>query len=72
MEPSEKKARLLVQQQGDITAVSFLDQRILDAQTIDEITTELMALGQDSFKAKILVSFENVEYLSSTVLGKLV
>lgn len=68
----EKKARLLIQSQGDVTLVSFFDQRILDPLAIDEITAELLKLGENTFKAKILVSFEGVEYLSSTVLGKLV
>lgn len=67
-----RKRRLLCEPQGDVTVVSFVEKKILDELNIKEIGDELMELVEQHNKDKILVNFENVEYLSSAALGKLI
>jgi anti-sigma B factor antagonist len=67
-----RKRRLLCEPQGDVTVVNFVEKKILDELNIKEIGDELMDLVDQHNKDKILVNFENVEYLSSAALGKLI
>ena len=67
-----RKRRLLCEPQGDVTVVNFVEKKILDELNIKEIGDELMELVEQHKKEKILINFENVEYLSSAALGKLI
>lgn len=71
-QPHQPRARLLVEQNGDVTVVYFQDTGILDEQNITRIATELFGIVESHVKPKIILNFEKVEYLSSAVLGKLV
>ncbi|MBI4613248.1 MAG: STAS domain-containing protein [Planctomycetes bacterium] len=66
------RARLLVEQNGDVTVVYFQDTGILDERNINLIAEELFGIVETKNKIKLLLNFEKVEYLSSAVLGKLV
>ncbi len=68
----QQKARILVEQNGNVTVVYFQDQGILDEGNIQRISQELFEMVDNSVKIKLLLNFEKVEYLSSAVLGKLV
>jgi len=70
MEP--QKPRLMVEPRGDITIVTFVDKRILDESNIQDIGEQLFELVEKRYKVKMLLNFENVEYLSSAALGKLI
>lgn len=72
MENTPKKGRLNTITVGDITAVDFIDSRILDENIIKVVVEELFALVNNSYKIKLLIDFQNVDYLSSAVLGKMV
>jgi len=67
-----RKRRLLCEPQGEVTVVNFVEKKILDELNIKEIGDELMELVDQHNKDKILINFENVEYLSSAALGKLI
>ncbi len=67
-----KKGRLITQTVGDVTVVDFVDSRILDENIIKIVVEELFALVNNSYKIKLIIDFQNVDYLSSAVLGKLV
>ena len=67
-----RKRRLLCEPQGEVMVVNFVEKRILDELNIKEIGDELMELVDQHGKDKILINFENVEYLSSAALGKLI
>jgi anti-sigma B factor antagonist len=67
-----RKRRLLCEPQGDVTVVNFVEKKILDELNIKEIGDELSELVDQHNKDKILINFENVEYLSSAALGKLI
>lgn len=67
-----KPGPLMVQHQGDIRLVWITVARILDETTIKTLAAELFEMADTSFKPKILLNFEQVDYLSSAVIGKLV
>lgn len=56
---------------GDVTVVRFVDRRILDELSIQQIGDQLYSLVDDERRTKILLDFGTVEYLSSAVLGRL-
>ena len=68
----EKKGHLFTESHGDVTVVNFLDKKILDETNIQEVGGELFDLIDKHYKIKLLLNFENVEYLSSAALGKLI
>jgi anti-sigma B factor antagonist len=55
-----------------VTAVRFVDSRILDATSIEELGDELFALVEQENCKKLLVNFTDVEFLSSAALNKLI
>ena len=64
--------RLEVSSVGDITTVRFVDRRILDATSIEELGDELFALVEQQRRQKLLINFTDVEFLSSAALNKLI
>lgn len=66
------KGKLYSQQQKDITIVSFMDTPILDDSNIGDLGAELIDIVEKRDKPKLVLSFGQIEYLSSAVLGKLV
>jgi anti-sigma B factor antagonist len=67
-----RRRRLEVEDIGDVTVVKFIDKKILDEQNIQIIGEQLFGLVEESGRRKILLNFDNVDYLSSAALGKLV
>lgn len=72
MSQQPKRRRLEIEEVGDVTAVSFVDKKILDEQNIQIIGEQLFDLVDNQAKKKILLNFGNVEFLSSAALGKLI
>jgi len=66
------KSKLLTQSYGDITLAFITEARILDEATVTEFATELLNLVNQTYRIKLLINFQTVDYLSSAVLGKLV
>ena len=64
--------RIDVSKSGDVTVVTFLDKKILDESGIQELGAELFSLVEVLNRKSILLSFANVEFLSSAALGKLI
>ena len=69
--PSGHK-RIEVDQVDDATVVRFVDRKILDETNIQEIGQELFNLVDEEDARNLVLNFENVEYLSSAALGKLI
>ena len=67
-----QETRLLVEPVNDVTVVTFKDKKILDEAVIQEVGDELFDLVDKQYKTRLLLNFENVEYLSSAALGKLI
>jgi anti-sigma B factor antagonist len=57
---------------GDVTVVKFVDKKILDEASIQELGAELFGLVEVDNRMTILLDFEGVEFLSSAALGKLI
>lgn len=68
--PSHK--RIDVSKVGDVTVVKFVDKKILDEAGIQELGAELFSLVEQDNRRSILLNFENVDFLSSAALGKLI
>lgn len=64
--------RLEVAEVGDVTVVRFVDRKILDEGNIQEMGQELFQLVEEEKRAKILLNFSSVDFLSSAALGKLI
>ncbi|MFH0963250.1 MAG: STAS domain-containing protein [Planctomycetota bacterium] len=67
-----RKQRLMVEPRGEVTIVTFVDKKILDESNIQDIGDQLFELIEKHYKIDLLLNFENVEYLSSAALGKLI
>ncbi len=70
--PSPSRQVLNVQTIGDVTVVKFLDRMIMDEPTIRLIGEHLMRLVNDEGRRHIALHFDNVEYLASLIVAKLV
>jgi anti-sigma B factor antagonist len=64
--------RIDVSKTGDVSVVTFTDQKILDETAIQELGTELFGLVEIDNRKAILLDFTGVEFLSSAALGKLI
>jgi len=70
MEASSSKLISHVHQ--GVTVVHFTDAKVIDQRNINLIGTELTDLVEKGGVRKMLVNMDNVQYLSSAVLGKLI
>lgn len=68
--PSHRKVD--VEDFGDVTVARFVDRKILDETNIQIVGNQLFSLVDDDGRKKIILDFNNVEYLSSAALGKLI
>lgn len=64
--------RISVSESGTVSVVTFNDTKIIDEQEIQELGQELYDLVEKDERAKIVLNFAAVEFLSSAALGKLI
>ena len=64
--------RIEVSESANVSVIRFLDQKILDSEAIQELGEELFGLVENDNRKKLVLNFENVEFLSSAALGKLI
>ena len=64
--------RLEISSQGGVTIVRFKDQKILDEADIQQLGSELTEVVSAEDNDRIVLNFENVGFLSSAALGKLI
>ena len=64
--------RLELSTEGNVTVVRFVDHKILDEANIQQLGEELSEVVTSGDHTKLLLNFENVEFLSSAALGKLI
>jgi len=68
-----QQASIEVRDQGGITIIGFpAEHRVLSRPAIENLGEEFSKVIETSKNLRFIVSFEGVEYLSSTVLGTLV
>jgi len=64
--------RLQVTQQDDVVVVEFVDRKILDAASIQQLGGELFSVVDSRPEIRLVLDFSKVEFMSSAALGKLV
>lgn len=64
--------RIQVSEKNDVTVVHFLDRKIIDAASIQELGRELFALVEEESRKFLLLDFSGVDFLSSAALNKLI
>jgi len=65
-------SRLRVSEQNGVTRIEFVDRNILDEGNIQQIGAEITRLVESKPSPKLLISFTNVDHLSSAALGTLI
>jgi len=69
---SSGESRLRIKNENDVTQVEFIDRNILDEANIQQIGDELAQIIDSETTPKLLISFNNVDHLSSAALGTLI
>jgi anti-sigma B factor antagonist len=64
--------RIVVNEQDGVSVVRFVDRKIVDSASIEQLGEELIALVTVDKRNMLLLNFENVEFLSSAALNKLI
>jgi len=57
---------------GGVSIVRFVDKKIVDSGTIEQLGEELSALVTVEKKNMLLLNFDSVEFMSSAALNKLI
>jgi anti-sigma B factor antagonist len=65
-------SRLRIEEQDGVTCVQFVDRNILDEANIQQIGEEIGRIIDAAHQPKVLISFDNVDHLSSAALGALI
>jgi anti-sigma B factor antagonist len=65
-------SRLRVSERNGVTCIGFIDRNILDEANIQRIGDELSRVVEGLVQPKMLISFSNVDHLSSAALGTLI
>ena len=65
-------SRLRVSEHDDVIRIEFVDRNILDEANIQQIGDEIGQIIDSHQQPKILISFDNVDHLSSAALGTLI
>jgi anti-anti-sigma factor len=58
--------------QDGILTVCFTDARILDEVKLEEVGNDLMTLLDKTTEERVILDFRHVQFMSSSMLGKLV
>lgn len=65
-------SRLRVRRKDHVTQIEFVDRNILDEANIQLIGDEISSLIDQDASPRLLISFANVDHLSSAALGTLI
>ncbi len=66
------ESRLRIRKENDVHQVEFIDRNILDEGNIQQIGEEISEIIEAEGKPNVLISFSNVDHLSSAALGTLI
>ncbi len=59
-----------VNESGDVSIVRLVDEKVMDPERVQKLGSELLALPEDG--DRILINMENVKFLSSAAINKLI
>ncbi len=65
-------SRLRISENDGVTQVEFVDRNILDEANIQAIGEEIGSIIEGAAEPKLVISFSNVDHLSSAALGALI
>lgn len=63
---------LMTQKSGDVLVAGFTETKILDEAKIQQVSEELNSISDLVEHNKLLLNFNGVKFMSSSVLGRLV
>lgn len=66
------KRRIVVAEEGMVSIVRFVDKKIVDSASIEQLGEELNSLVAVDNRNVLLLNFEGVEFMSSAALNKLI
>ena len=69
---TQAASRLRVSEHDGITTIEFLDKNILDEANIQQIGDEIGRMVDADDRPRLVISFRNVDHLSSAALGTLI
>ena len=55
-----------------ILTVQFIDARILDEPKLEQVATDVIELLNKTSEERVILDFRNVQFMTSSMLGKLV
>ena len=64
--------RIQLREVGDVTVVRFVDHKIIDTGSIQQLVQELFSLVEEDNRGKLVLNFSDVDFLSSAALNKLI
>lgn len=64
--------RITVSDDGGVSVVRFVDKKIVDSGSIEQLGEELNSLVTVDKRNMILLNFDTVEFMSSAALNKLI
>lgn len=67
-----KPAYFEITEEGDVVIGRFHVPRLTEDQNVEQLGQDLFALVEQFDRRKIIISMQSVEYLTSSVLGKLI
>lgn len=67
-----KPAYFTLSEEGDVVVGHFVAPRLTEDQNVEQLGHDLFALVEQFDKQKVILSLISVEYLTSSVLGKLI
>lgn len=67
-----KSGLISLAKREDVGVVNFTTTQVLDELNVQQLGQELMDLVEKQYVVKMVINFENVKFLSSAVLGKLI
>ncbi len=65
-------SNIRVQEQDGVMRIEFVERNILDEANIQQIGEEISKVVDGRDTPKVLISFQNVDHLSSAALGTLI
>jgi len=69
---ADVESRLRIKDDAGVTQVEFIDRNILDEANIQAIGDEIAGIIDSADSPRLLISFSNVDHLSSAALGTLI
>ena len=70
--PSQSNSFITLEEHGDVLVVRFKMRLLSDEENIEQLGQELFSLVEQANWLKLVLDLTNVEYLTSSVLGKLI